>query len=239
MRKILLTLACLGLFAGAKAQGVRLLKFTDPERNLGTLRFDSGKRTLEFPFENVSGKTVNILEVRSSCGCFSGEISQKLLKPGAKGVLKAVFDPSTLYGDQNRHLTILATDSQNKILSSITVKAYVQRDESEGKIRFAEDLGANLRSDTSEYSLKKDKEGDFMASFPLYNDSTQPMKLSLSKPMRLKVYGPGEIAPQSRIDLIVKYRPFFKKKGSEIRETLGIKVNGEKVSSIIIKGKIY
>ena len=163
-------LLCLCLPLAAGAQGSALLRFSEPEQAVDTVRFDSGAITLRYPYENVSGKTVTILEVHSTCGCFTGEVDTRSLRPGGKGVLVAVFDPKSLYGDQTRYLTVVTSDGTDNVLSSIAVKGYVLRDESEGKIRYAEDLGQGLRTDTSVNALAWDSFGDFAFSIPLYKD---------------------------------------------------------------------
>ena len=82
-------LLCLCLPLAAGAQGSALLRFSEPEQAVDTVRFDSGAITLRYPYENVSGKTVTILEVHSTCGCFTGEVDTRSLRPGGKGVLVA------------------------------------------------------------------------------------------------------------------------------------------------------
>ena len=159
-------LLCLCLPLAAGAQGSALLRFSEPEQAVDTVRFDSGAITLRYPYENVSGKAVTILEVHSTCGCFTGEVDTRSLRPGGKGVLVAVFDPKSLYGDQTRYLTVVTSDGTDNVLSSIAVKGYVLRDESEGKIRYAEDLGQGLRTDTSVNALAWDSFGDFAFSRP-------------------------------------------------------------------------
>ena len=92
-------LLCLCLPLAAGVQGSALLRFSEPEQAVDTVRFDRRAITLRYPYENVSGKTVTILEVHSTCGCFTGEVDTRSLRPGGKGVLVAVFDPKSLYGD--------------------------------------------------------------------------------------------------------------------------------------------
>ena len=229
---------CLGLFVEAGAQGGRLLRFSEPKQVVDTVRFHGGSLTLRYPFENVSGKTVTVLEVHSTCGCFTGEVSPHSLKPGAKGVLTAVFDPKSLYGDQDRHLTVVASDGTDTVLSSVTVKGYVLRDESEGRIRYAEDLGQGLRTDTSVNVLTRDRFGDYVFSIPLYNDTDREMTLEVKASGRVKLYAPATIPPRSRMDLRGEYNTRWKLRGSEVTETVAITVNGAEVKPLQIRGKI-
>lgn len=232
-------LLLLGLALPAGAQGRRLLRFDAQVQTVDTVRFDSGSKTLRYPFENVSGKTVTILEVRSTCGCFTGEAATRVLQPGTRSVLTAVLDPSTLHGPQTRHLTIVSTDGEQILLNDVTVSAYVLRDQSEGEIRFAEALGAGLRTDTTVNHFRKDKMGDYILTIPLYNDTDREMRLDVEAPSRLRIYAPKTVAPRSRIDLRGIYTPRWPWWKREVTEMLRIRVDGKEVAPLQIKGTIY
>ena len=231
-------LLCLCLPLGARAQGSALLRFSEPEMRVDTVRFDGGALTLRYPYENVSGKAVTILEVHSTCGCFTGELDVRSLRPGAKGVLTAVFDPKSLYGDQTRYLTVVTSDGTDNVLNSIAVKGYVLRDESEGRIRYAEDLGQGLRTDTSVNTLAWDSFGDFAFSIPLYNDTDEEVTVAVSAPRRVKLYAPATIPARSRADLRGVYDARWKRLGTEITETLTITVNGVAAAPLQIRGNL-
>ena len=237
-RIILMLTLSLGLLCEARAQKSGLVLFSAPEQSVDTVRFDGGAITLRYPFTNVSRQRVTVLEVHSSCGCFTGEVSTRVLAPGATAVLSAVLDPKSLHGTQNRHLTVVTSDGTDTFLSSVSVKGYVLRDLSEGEIRYAENLGAGLRTDTPLNSLRKDAFGDFVFSIPLYNDTDKPVTLEVEASSRVKLYAPATIGPHSREDLRGEYNALWKKRGSEVRETLVIKVDGVAVAPLQIKGTI-
>lgn len=238
LRICLLTLVLLGFGFTAGAQG-RLLRFDEPEQKVDSVRFDSGVKTLRYPFENISGKTVTVLEVHSGCGCFTGSVKKAVLAPGERGELIAAFDPRTLFGPQNRHLTVVATDGSDTVLSSVGMSGYVVRDQSEGEIRFVEDLGLGLRTDTTVYSFHKDSFGDLIFSFPLYNDTDEAVSLTL-KPAswRLLPTAPAVIPARSRVDVRGSYFPLAQPKGREVEVRLGIEVNGTAVTPLTIIGTI-
>ncbi len=237
--RIILSVLCLGFFGEAGAQEGRLLLFAEPERRVDTVRFDSGAVTLSYPFKNVSGKEVTILEVHSGCGCFTGETDKRVLAPGASAVLKASFNPASLHGAQNRHLTVVASDGTDTVLSSVSVSGFVLRDQTEGQIRFPEDLGLGLRTDVSVNALRRDEFYDYVFSIPLYNDSDEPLQLEVSaSSARIKLYAPRTLAPHSREDLRGEYDALWKRRGSEVQETLTIRVNGEQAAPLQIKGTI-
>lgn len=239
--RIITLLLALGLATtvGAQAQEGRLLRFENAEQAVDTVRFDSGAITLRYPFENVSGKSVTVLEIHSGCGCFTGEVNRRVLAPGARAVLTAVFDPKSLYGSQTRHLTVVSSDGENTVLSSISVKGYVLRDASEGEIRYAEDLGCGLRTDTSVNVLSRDGFGDYVFSIPLYNDTDREVKVEVrASSSRVKLYAPQTLASHSREDLRGEYDALWKRRGSAVAETLTISVDGAPVAPLQIKGTI-
>ena len=237
-RIILLLVMSLGLLPEARAQKSGLVRFSTPEQTVDTVRFDGGAIKLRYPFQNVSSQRVTVLEVHTSCGCFTGEVSTRVLAPGATAVLTAVLDPKSLHGTQNRHLTIVTSDGTNTFLSSVSVKGFVLRDISEGEIRYAEDLGGGLRTDTVVNSLRKDSFGDYVFSIPLYNDSAEAVTLEVEASSRVKLYAPATIGPYSRENLRGEYNALWKKRGSEVRETLSVKVNGVEITPLQIKGTI-
>lgn len=236
---ILLLLLSLGLCLQARAQGSALLRFDTPAQSVDTVRFDSGTHTLRYPFHNVSGKKVTILEVHSNCGCFTGQVSTRVVNPGGKAVLTAVLDPHSLYGPLNRHLTVVASDGNETILHSIAVTGYVLRDQSEGEIRYAEDLGQGLRTDTSVNSLVKDAFGDYVFSIPLYNDTDREMTLEVvAGSRRVRLFAPRTIGPRSREDLRGSYAARRFRRGRQVKETLRIYVNGVETAPLYIKGTL-
>ena len=237
--RILSFLLALGLALPAGAQDRGLLRFETLAQAVDTVRFDSGTVTLLYPFENVSGKTVTILEVRSTCGCFTGEAQARVLRPGARSAIAAVLDPSTLYGPQSRHLTIVSTDGERTLLNDVAATGYVLRDQSEGEIRYAENLGRGLRTDTTVNHFRKDKMGDYVLTIPLYNDTDREMRIEVEAPARLKTYVPSTLAPRTRADLRGIYTPRWSWWRREVRETVRIKVDGQEVTPLQIIGTIY
>jgi len=233
IRKITLMILCFGLLVSARAQNRSYLEFSPKEVNLDTIRFDADSVLLHFVAKNVSGKPITILEVHSSCGCFTGEASRKAIGPGESSEVKAWFKPRSLHGKQNRHLTVVATDGESQVLSSLTAKAYVLRDQSEGEIRFPDYLGEGVRTDRLSYMIEMDRQGDFVLRVPLYNDTDTPVDVKVSGPERLKIFSPEKtIGPHSREDIRGVYNAKWIKRGTEITDSLQVLVNGKKVTTI-------
>ena len=234
IRKALTMILCLGLVFSSGAQPRKLLDFTPSVKNLDTLRFDADSVLIIYTATNVSDKPVTILDVHSSCGCFTGSASHKAIAPGASATVRAWFKPRSLHGDQNRHLTVVATDGTEQVLNSLSVKAYVLRDQTEGEIRFSQDLGEGLRTEALRVGLVMDKEGDYLLRIPFYNDTDSPVSVEFAGPERLKLFAPERIAPRSREDVRGIYNARGLRRGREVREKLQIKVNGTEVLPIEI-----
>ena len=238
-RILCIVLMCLGLSLEARAQEGSLIRFDQAVRDVDTLRFDSGALTLRYPFGNVSGKSVTVLEIHSGCGCFTGTVDRRTLAPGQRAVLTAVFDPASLYGSQTRHLTVVTTDGTDTILNTVSVEGYVLRDQSEGEIRYAEDLGQGLRTDTSVNALVKDKFGDYVFSIPLYNDTDREVVLEVeASSSRIRLFAPQTIGPFERVDLRGTYNALWRRRGAEISETLTIRTDGAETAPLHIRGTI-
>ena len=237
IRKAFTVFLCLGLVLSAGAQTRKLLEFQQREVNLDTLRFDADSILITFTARNIADKPVTILDVHSSCGCFTGSASHKAIAPGASAKVEAWFKPGSMHGDQNRHLTVVVTDGTDQVLHSLTAKAYVLRDQSEGEIRFAEDLGQGLRTDMLRVGLTRDKAGDYLLRVPLYNDTDAPVSVEFIGPRRLKLFAPSVIAPRSREDVRGIYNARWIRRGREVHEKLQIRVNGTEVLPIEITRK--
>lgn len=236
--KLILLALCLGFLTDAGAQTRKMLEFATREYNLDSLRFDSDSLVLDYGCENVSGRRLTVLEVHSYCGCFTGEILKRSLAPGEKTVVRAVFRPFTLHGPQNRSLTVIVTDGQVQTENSLSVKAFVTRDQSEGEIRFPEHLGCGIRTDALTYLLKKDREGDYVFSFPLYNDTDQPVRIGIEGPSRLKIYAPETIPPRSRKEVRCIYGHAWLIRGAALSGKLRIRADDRELSPVTFEGKL-
>lgn len=71
----------------------RTLRFDDTVHDFGVIREKDGPVWHLFRFRNVSGKTLSIEDVLSSCGCMVPEYDKGPVAPGDSGFLKVYFDP--------------------------------------------------------------------------------------------------------------------------------------------------
>lgn len=236
MKRLCIALVlCAGtVFSAHAQQPCPLLRFSNPTVNLDTLRYDCPDTLLEYRFENISTGPVSIIEVRSQCGCFTGEIAQKEIPVGGVGMLRAKFSPATLHGPQNRHLTVLSSNGKTEMLSSVSVVCFVLRDISEGEIRFPEGLGEGLRTDRLKYRTSMDSMGDYSCSIALYNDTDAEVSVTLTSKRGVKIYCPKTIPPRARVTANVIVRP-GRRRGDFSRQ-IAVRVNGRAVQGLEIHG---
>jgi hypothetical protein len=73
-----------------------------------------------FPFKNVSGKQVKVIEVHSNCGCVRAETDKKVYAPGESGVVEAVFRVGSFEGKIQKTVS-LQTDLPGILLPPLVV----------------------------------------------------------------------------------------------------------------------
>jgi hypothetical protein len=68
------------------------------------------KITKDFKFKNTGKSNLVIRNSKASCGCTTVEPSGKVIKPGATGVIKVVFDTDGRSGPQSKTVTLTLND---------------------------------------------------------------------------------------------------------------------------------
>jgi hypothetical protein len=72
-----------------------------------------------FVFQNVGSSTLNVKDVKTSCGCTAALVSKNNLEPGEEGTIKVELDTKNRFGKMSRTITVLTNDpvDPNKILT--------------------------------------------------------------------------------------------------------------------------
>ncbi len=197
MRILFIALAL--CFAGVHTlagQTPRILSFESPVMEIDTVRYDAGPVTVRFVCENICDKPVTILDVHSLCGCAKPSFSRSEIKPGGKSVVEVIFDPSSLFAEQNRHLTVIATNGDYRKFNTITVHGYVKRDVTEAEARYPHELAPGLRSEVDVLGMRLNKKGEVSEKvFTIYNDSKSAMSLKWSSDYKgVNVTVPSKLA---------------------------------------------
>lgn len=68
-----------------------------------------------FKFSNTSEQTVNILDIKSSCGCTVPNLEKRTYAPGESGEIKAVFTIGSRVGNQKKRIGVKTDDTEEMI----------------------------------------------------------------------------------------------------------------------------
>src|SRR5919198_1376038 len=108
MRMRCVTAACivLALSAGPCLAEAWVTKmFAETKHDFGTVARGSDT-SYKFAAKNIYKQDVELLSVRSSCGCTSPTVEKKVLKTGEIGYVTAVFNTRTFTGIHGATLTV-------------------------------------------------------------------------------------------------------------------------------------
>lgn len=217
----------------------RILRFEPAEISIDTVKYDAGELKLRFECTNICDKPVVILEVRSQCGCAKPTFGRNSIAPGGKGYVDVIFDPKTLFADQKKHLTVVASNGDYRKFNTLTITGYVDRGVTEDEVRYPYLLAPGLRSNLDALGMRLSKRGDSPErELVLLNTSSSEITLDWSSDDRSVsaelpfVIGPGETAKVK-----VKVRTWGIPSGS-YEKILHLVVNGERSAPVSIKGAV-
>lgn len=218
----------------------RILSFEPNVISIDTVRYDAGEITVRFECTNICDKPVAIIDVRSQCGCTRPSFGKASIAPGKKGYVDVVFDPHTLFADQKRHLTVVATNGEYRKFSTLTVTGYVDRGVSEEEVRYPYVLAEGLRSDQNTIGMRLSKRGDVpVREFTIYNGSSSVMKLDWTSDDRcVMAEVPDEIKPGESAKIKVSVKTRWLPSGT-YQKSMTLMINGNKQSErILLKGSV-
>lgn len=218
----------------------RILSFEPNVISIDTVRYDAGEITVRFECTNICDKPVAIIDVRSQCGCTRTSFGKASIAPGKKGYVDVVFDPHTLFADQKRHLTVVATNGEYRKFSTLTITGYVDRGVSEEEVRYPYVLAEGLRSDQNTIGMRLSKRGDVpVREFTIYNGSSSVMKLDWTSDDRcVMAEVPDEIKPGESAKIKVSVKTRWLPSGS-YEKSMTLMINGNQQSErILLKGSV-
>lgn len=98
--KFLFTIwAMLSMFFGWAQIDSKLIEFDQTSWDFGEIDEAKGAISHTYTFTNNSDQDFIISDVQASCGCTTPEWSNKPIKPGGKGFIKANFNPTGMTGE--------------------------------------------------------------------------------------------------------------------------------------------
>ena len=218
----------------------RILSFDPNVISIDTVRYDAGEITVRFECTNICDKPVAIIDVRSQCGCTRPSFGKASIAPGKKGYVDVVFDPHTLFADQKRHLTVVATNGEYRKFNTLTITGYVDRGVSEEEVRYPYVLAEGLRSDQNTIGMRLSKRGDVpVREFTIYNGSSSVMKLDWTSDDRcVMAEVPDEIKPGESAKIKVSVKTRWLPSGT-YQKSMTLMINGNQQSErILLKGSV-
>ena len=102
------------------------LTFKSKEFDFGTIK-EGDIANAVFEYQNTGESDLIISNARASCGCTVADYPKNTpIKPGEKGVIKAVFDSKGKRNNQNKSITLSTNSMEPKVV--IYVKGFVTPD---------------------------------------------------------------------------------------------------------------
>ncbi len=102
----------------AVADKTAAIKWTNQQISVGEI--PQGKPvTFEFVFTNAGKEPVLITDVKASCGCTTPDYSKSPVKPGEKGIVKAVYNAAAI-GAFTKNVTVTTSADPNPIILTLS-----------------------------------------------------------------------------------------------------------------------
>jgi hypothetical protein len=106
--------------------GLPKLTFKTKEFDFGTIK-QGEKADANFEYENTGETDLYITDAKTSCGCTVANYKKnEPIKPGEKGVIKAVFDSKGKSNKQSKTITLITNTLEGQ--EKLTVKGTVTPD---------------------------------------------------------------------------------------------------------------
>lgn len=102
-------------------QGEQLLRFDKTVWNIGTLTEDDAPQTYRFTCTNVSGQTLSITHVRTTCGCAVAEVSPGEILPGEKRTIAVTYRPKNHPGTVDADAFVYLSSSEKSPVARLTL----------------------------------------------------------------------------------------------------------------------
>ena len=103
------------------ANGDGVLRFETLLCDFGVIYENDSPLTVDYPFVNVSGKSVNITRITTNCGCTATEVADSLIAPGERGVIKVSFNPRRRSGTVDTNTFVYTSLSGKEPVAKLTL----------------------------------------------------------------------------------------------------------------------
>lgn len=98
-----------------------VLRFDSVVRHVGTLTEDDDPVTCRFVCTNVSGSPVELVRVRTTCGCMVSEFQPGVIAPGEKREILLTYHPKNHPGTVDSNAFVYLSGSENAPVARLTL----------------------------------------------------------------------------------------------------------------------
>lgn len=97
------------LFAACSGKQAPSIVFDAEQHDFGKMKQEE-VREHTFRFANTGKADLLIFDVVEGCGCTSSAVSDKIIKPGATGMVHVKFNTEHYLGFQNKYVSVFSND---------------------------------------------------------------------------------------------------------------------------------
>lgn len=188
--------------------GKELIRFAETRKDLGTLTEDDAPVTCRFVGTNVSGQTIYIERIHTTCGCTAAQLSRRELHPGDTCEVRLTYTaknhPGTIDADAFVYLSV--SDKHPAARLTLTGNVMPGADE---WTRFRYSMGAlRLKQNKVKFSgVSKGMEPE--ARILCGNSSKEPLRITalLIPHFATLRTEPEVIPPGEEADLVITLHP--------------------------------
>lgn len=208
-------------------QRTAIITFTEKSFDFGNIKESGGSVTHVFNFTNTGTVPLIVQDANPSCGCTTPDWTKQPVMPGAKGYIKATFDPSGRPGKFDKDITVISNANTPsvvlKISGIVTAKAPMIQEE----YRFGID---NLRVKTNYIffgKLSPSSKRD--TTIETINTGTTPLQIKFGNipPMIKAEARPATLAPGAKGKLFISYDVSKKKDWGFLVDKLILNINNK------------
>ncbi|MDP4207951.1 MAG: DUF1573 domain-containing protein [Bacteroidota bacterium] len=116
----LLIIAFISAFNGFSQQRKPAISFKQEKFDFGQIKESNGTVNHVFEFTNTGSSPILITNVVASCGCTTPEWSKQPIVPGAKGFVKAIYNPTGRPGAFDKTITVSSNADRPTVVLRIT-----------------------------------------------------------------------------------------------------------------------
>jgi hypothetical protein len=205
---LIIVLISLPLFYGLAQNEGPSIKFEKTSHDFGNIKEAGGNVTYKFEFTNNGTSELIVQSVRPSCGCTTTGWTKEPVKPGEKGFVTAVYNPTNRPGKFNKSLTIVSNANPQQL------RIYIQGNV-EPKPRSVEDdyptVMGGLRVKYRSFNFGKlTTEKPVTKTFKVYNNTDEEISFlsDVKTPDHIKVrFTPQALPAKTLGEISVTYDP--------------------------------